>query len=282
MSLFFLFLPTLFVQDSFPYDLQHPSHSITLSDPNLLEISGLSPVDSTGMMPVINDEQGEVMFIDAIRGGAIKRRAHFRDKGDFEGVELLGKCLYAVRSDGTLFEMMGWKGEHLKVWEYNTGLSKEDDVEGLGYDSGRQALLLACKGDPESDAPRFIYAFDLETKQLQHPAVYQIDPKEINRLTPYDAADKQHFFSPSGVAVHPKTRDIYVISTALKRLAVLDHNSGSVKYALRLDKKIMPQPEGIAFDAAGNLYISSEGKKDEPGALYRFDLKKNAGHFGSN
>jgi uncharacterized protein YjiK len=282
MSLIFLFLPSLFVQDSIPYDLTKPTHTISLTDPDLLEISGLSPVDSAGLMPAINDERGEAMFVDAKRGGAVKRRAHFRDKGDFEGVELLGKCLYAIRSDGVLFEMMGWKDGRPKVWDYDTGLTKEDDVEGLGYDPERRALLLACKGDPESDAPRLIYAFDLETKQLQRPAVYRIDPKEINRLTPYDDQDKQHFFSPSGVAVHPKTKDIYVISTALKRLAVLDRKSGAVKYAVRLDKKLLPQPEGIAFDALGNLYIGSEGKKGETGLLYRFDLKKNPEHLGSN
>jgi len=66
---------------------------------------------------------------------------------------------------------------------------------------------------------------------------------------------------------------VYVLSSALKRLVVLNYNDGTIRYAVRLDKKILPQPEGISFDQEGNLYLSSEGKKGE-GQVLRFDVQK--------
>ncbi|MCC7244226.1 MAG: SdiA-regulated domain-containing protein, partial [Saprospiraceae bacterium] len=93
------------------------------------------------------------------------------------------------------------------------------------------------------------------------------------RLVPDGPEDKPNFFSPSGIAIHPKTGEIFVISTAKKRLVVLDYTTGQIRFAVRLDKKVMPQPEGISFDAAGNLLISSEGKKGE-GLLLKFNYRK--------
>ena len=255
--------------DTLPYDLANPSHIINLVSEDLREISGLSPTDSQGQYLAINDERGEIFFIDGTAGGAITRRVAFRDKGDFEGVEMVGHCLYAVKSKGDIFEIGRWKRKKIVVHEYDTPLGKDDDVEGLAYDLKRNALLVACKGNPDSSYARRVFAFDLVQKQLGEQPVYLIDPLEVDRLVPPDAEDKANFFSPSGIAVHPITRDVYVLSSAKKRLVVLDYDSGAIKYAIRLNKKLLPQPEGIAFDPNGDLILSSEGKKGE-GLVYRF------------
>ena len=88
--------------DTLPYDLRNPSHIINLVSEDLQEISGLSPTDVPGKYLAIADEKGEVFFVDG-NGGAITRRILFRDKGDFEGVEMVGQCLYAIKSNGDLF-----------------------------------------------------------------------------------------------------------------------------------------------------------------------------------
>lgn len=259
-----------------PYDLEAPSLQIFLSNDDLREISGLSPSNEPGQFLAIADERGEVFFVDAANGGRITRRVPFRDKGDFEGIEQVGNAIYALKSDGKVFEITHWMGDTIPVVkEYETALRKSDDLEGLGYDARQQALLLACKGNPENDSLRGIFAFDLKIKTLREKPLYTIDPKAIDQMVPRNEkeVEKGHSFSPSGVAVHPISGEIYVISSALKRLAVLDPASGALKAVVRLDKKILPQPEGISFDPQGNLYLSSEGKKGE-GMLLRFDLKK--------
>jgi uncharacterized protein YjiK len=257
--------------DTLPYDLKNPSFIINLVSEELKEISGLSPTETPGVYLAIADEVGEIFFIDGAGGGVILRKVRFRDKGDFEGVEMVGKCLYAVKSDGDIFEVGCWDNDAISIREYKTPLKKADDVEGLCFDEKRFALLLSCKQNTDSAGLRRIFAFDLKSKQLSDKPVYTIDPDAVNRLVPLED-DKHHYFSPSGIAIHPKTGDVYVISSAQKRLAVLDYQTGALRYAVRLDKKLLPQPEGIAFDAEGNLHLSSEGKKGE-GLVLKFDYK---------
>lgn len=262
----------LAVPDSLPYNLEMPTQIINLVSSDLQEISGLSPTEEPGVFCSIADEKGEILFIDGAGGGTIQRRVLFREKGDFEGVEKVGKCLYAMKSNGDVYEITHWKSDYPKTTVYKTKLTKANDVEGLGYDARRHALLVACKGDPDSSYQRVVYAFDLRNKQLSDEPVYTIDPLEVNERVPYGPEDKKHFFSPSGIAVHPLTGDVYIISSALKRLVVLDYATGKMRFAIRLDKKLLPQPEGIAFDTAGNLFLSSEGKKGE-GLLLRFEYR---------
>ena len=259
--------------DTLPYNFDAPSLTINLVSEDLKEVSGLSPTDEPGVFLAIADERGEIYFIDGNGGGAISTRVLFREKGDFEGVEWVDKKMYAVKSNGDVFEINKWKNSPPEVKECHTFLHKEDDVEGLGYDPVRKSLLLACKGDPEQDTVRRIFSFNLETRQLDSIPAYTINPLEVNSRVPYDSDDKKgRFFSPSGIAVHPKSKDVFVTSTALKRLVVLDHSTGKIRYAIRLNKDLLPQPEGIAFDSQGNLFLSSEGKKGE-GMLLRFDYR---------
>lgn len=268
----FCFLLFTAPPDTLPYDLNNPSFIINLVSDELREISGLSPTDSAGIYLAIADEKGAIFFIDGNGGGVTLRKVSFRKKGDFEGVEMVGECLYAVKSDGDVFEIGRWDRRNPAVKEYKTHLKKEDDVEGLCYDAKRHALLLACKQNPDSAGLRRIFAFNLKSKKLASKPAYTINPDEVNRLVPLNDDDKNSRFSPSGIAIHPLTGDVYVTSSALKRLVVLDYKTGRIRYAVRLNKKILPQPEGIAFDAEGNLHLSSEGKKGE-GLVFKFDYK---------
>lgn len=260
--------------DSIPYHLEQPAQIYLLNDERLRELSGISMTKQEGVLAGIADERGEVYMIDLKQEGKITEVITFKDKGDFEDVQMVGQCIYVIKSDGQVYEIGCWQGRKKPNTEvYKTGLGKASDVEGLCYDPLRRCLLLASKGDPKNDSLRYVWAFDLHEKELLEEPVFSINPHEINRLVPYGEHEKKDFFSPSAIAVHPLTGDIYVISTALKRLAILDGKTGKIKTAVALDKKHLPQPEGIAFDAQGRLYISSEGK-DAEGRILCFDPVK--------
>lgn len=245
---------------------------MNLASSELTEISGLGATARPNEYVAIADEQGKIFIVDGM-SGAIRQSVLFREKGDFEGVEMVGDRLYAVKSNGDIYEVENWADPaKMTVQEFETSLNKDDDVEGLGYDPARRALLVACKGDPDSAYIRKVFAWDLKTKQLSSEPVYVINPSEVDALVPRIEGEKARFFSPSGIAVHPKTSEIYVISTAQKRLVTLDHATGKIRHAVRLDKSVLPQPEGISFDNESNLLISSEGKKGD-GLILKFKMR---------
>ncbi len=251
----------LFAGEPLPYQLRQPSRTIPLKDSLLQEISGLGALSTPARLCAISDERGEIYLLNTKEDLAVEKTIPFREKGDFEGVEWVGDTLYALQSNGKLYEVTNWKSGTPSVQQYQTGLDKSHDLEGLGYDPVTNRLLLACKEDPASNIIRTIWAFDRTTHSLSSHPVYSLDPNQINDQLSLPPKEKNKYFSPSGIAVHPIISNVYVLSSALRCLLVLDYTSGQVLSVELLDKQLFPQPEGITFEKNGDLWISSEGKK---------------------
>lgn len=266
---------SLHSSDSIPYDLANPAKKFLFEDPALIEISGIGFTSTPGILVSIADEKGEVLLIDLNQDGKVIQRIPFKEKGDFEGIEMVGDTIYAIQSNAKLFEITNWKnnGTTPTVNIYTSKLTEENDIEGLGYDPVSRQLLIACKENPELKTKRNIWGFDLKTKQLSSEPKYAIDPEVIEKMVEPQEDDKERYFSSSSIAVQPQTGDLYVTSSALKRLAVIDGRSGELKWAARIDRQLLAQPEGIAFDKDGNMYISSEGKKQQ-GYILKYEKRK--------
>ena len=234
-----------------PYDLANPTSRHKLPG-DLREISGLSYY-KPGRLACVQDELGVVFIYDLAKNAVVDEHV-FGKNGDYEGVEYVGKNLYILRSDGELYQMQPTDGvkilgggpqtRHIKI-----NLPGKNDMEGLGYDPQLNALLLATKDGRTSD--KIIYFYSLKNKALFQGIV--LKQADIQQIDP--SVDG---FKPSGIAVHPETRDYYVLSAAAHRLAVLSPN-GKVKSVVTLPEKTFPQPEGICFSPDGTLYIASEG-----------------------
>lgn len=267
----------------FSYRLDQPDATFKLHN-DLVEISGLSLSNDPRYLLAVNDEEGKVFFIDK-KTGEIEKDEKFGKSGDYEGVEMVGDMLYAVRNSGTIVAVENLGKEDKKDESYNTALDPDNDVEGLCFDSATNRLLLACKGEAgkggEFRLKRAVYGFDLEKKELVEDPVFIIDreeirifaeklgkkvPKLIEILAPDSSSSS---FAPSGIAIHPITKDIYLISSVGKVLVILNPD-GKIVHLERLDSTLFRQPEGICFEADGTMYIASEGKGGK-GRLFRFN-----------
>lgn len=228
-----------------PYALAEPDGAVRL-DPRLVEISGLTPL-ANGHLGAVQDEDGDLFELDPASGAIVAER-RFYNSGDYEGVEQVGDVIWVVESDGDLYRIAG-EGEATKQ---ETGLRRDNDVEGLAYDARGNRLLLALKGDPGGDLEdvRAIYAYDLATGRLADAPAYTLRRADLDQ----GGAS----FKPSGIAVHPASGEIYVLSGVLKALVVLSPE-GERLAAISLPSHLYPQPEGIAFGADGTLYIANEG-----------------------
>ena len=83
--------------------------------------------------------------------------------------------------------------------------------------------------------------------------------KKLEKIAEFFAPNESKFtFSPSGIAIHPMTGEMFVLSTAGRLLVVLSPE-GEIVRIERMKKSLQPQPEGICFDSDGSLFIASEG-----------------------
>lgn len=269
-----------------PYQLNAPNSIVELPN-DLNEISGLSLSEDGLTLIANNDEEGKIFFID-INNGQIVHKIKFAKKGDYEGIERVGDKIYVTTSNGKIYEVDGKGDEKQEATKHKTFLELSNDVEGLAFDADENRLLLACKGKAgkgkEFKGKRGIYGFDLKTNVLSERPVFLIDREKIQEytmdhpaylekilesFTPDQAASA---FSPSGIAIHPSSKNIYIVSSVGKLLLVLKPD-GTILHIEKLNKTMHRQPEGICFDKDGTMYISSEGKEGK-GKIFMYNVKK--------
>jgi len=101
--------------------------------------------------------------------------------------------------------------------------------------------------------------FNLETKELEEDPLFIIELLKIEEhIKKIGLSLKKVKFRPSGIAVHPLDKSIYVISAADNLIIKFDRQ-GNILYLDMLDKTFYPQPEGITLDKNGNIFVSNEG-----------------------
>ncbi|RMF31045.1 MAG: hypothetical protein D6765_02345 [Bacteroidetes bacterium] len=268
------------------YNLNQPD-TVLLLQWDLQEISGLSTLSGAAdLLAAVNDEEGKIFLLDKT-SGRIRSHFEFWKDGDYEGIEWVGDTAFVVKSTGTVYEVRHPGTDSTKTIKFNGFLDRSFDVEGLGYDAQNHQLLLACKGaGGDADSLRLkkaIYAFDLQRRKfLPHPR-YVISLEEVHRylgssnleeeldrlLEFFDPGSSELSLSPSAIAVHPLSRNLYILSSAGKLLTILSPQ-GKILHIQRMKKKVHPQPEGLCFDPDGTLYIANEGKGVGKGTLLRF------------
>lgn len=284
-TLFFCFLTTLAVgAQSLGYDLAAPE-LLGEMPPELDEISGLTLAPDTNReLLAIEDELGKFYRLDIATGGLLWSADFWKD-GDYEGIETVGDELWIVKNTGTLYQIRRPGAVDQAVEKYNTALNSDNDVEGLTYDPHNHRLLLACKRDAKDDGnpkmARYIFAFDLNTKMLSEGPVYAIEREAVRKFLaacdPTASHDKlcaffnereKYDLAPSAIAIHPITQQLFITSSVGKVLMVLNRD-GRIEHLEKLNKQLFPQPEGLAFDPDGTLYISTERKKEQAARIYR-------------
>ncbi len=258
-----------------PYDFDQPTDKYFLGE-DLEEISGLSWFDGN-RLACVQDESGRVFIYDP-EADKVTRRIKFGRSGDYEGVEWVGDSLYVIKSDGTLLSFPAAADEPV-VTTTELPFTGDVDIEGLGYDPQSKHLLLAVKTLRDSTdkamPDKLVYAFDPVRRQLLPQPFMTLGQADLEAFLkthqqgkpPKKKAEKV-VYKPSGVAVHPRTGEVYLLASEGKKLLVLSRQ-GAIRAAVQLSPRMLKQPEGICFAPGGDLYISSEGR-GEDGFILRF------------
>lgn len=269
------------------YEYNKPNQTFKLPY-ELNEISGLSLAPNADELLAVTDEIATIFFISK-KDGKITKQIAFGDTGDFEGVEFIEGDCFAVKSNGKIYRIknIGTPKQHIERLE--TDLKKVDNIEGLGYDATSRQLFFAAKGQKNGEFAKKIYFFRLESLSRQglilrggvHLDIKLADIQNFinnkvkyNKIrSDYEGTPSRFEFAPSGVAVQPKTGNVFVLSS-INKLLVIFNRKGEIIEIEKLEKSIHRQPEGICFDADGTLYISNEIKDGAAPLLHVFKPKK--------
>lgn len=247
------------------------SSEVTIEDTwelpkELAEISGIAFLGEDKIVGV-QDENG-VLYVYNLNSRKIEKQIEFGPNGDYEGVALDRTTAYVLKTDGTIIVIEDYLTA-AKVSEIKTGLTLEEDPEGLCLDEQNNRLLVAIKGnDPKAEDSKGIYGIDLSRQKMLASPVYNIDLnsavfKEVNE------EELQETFKPSEINIHPETRQIYLLEGQNPKLLILDPNGKPQEFFV-LNETDFPQPEGLSFDQQGNVYISNEGS---PATIHRISIK---------
>lgn len=255
---------------SIPFALNNPSETYKLDDP-LEEVSGICLMNRD-MLACVQDEKIEIYQYDLKNKKVLSVTNRYKD-GDAEGIVVLGKTAYilVVDSPPVIYKVTDFESSSRKFHKHELPLSEDDDPEGMCHD-GNGGLLIACKG-PEGKIKKEVYKVKLndfkksdKIMKSQLKEFFTVNSKELRG----NGSNKT--FNPSGIAVDPKTEDIYLISTkSMKMIVRYSKNGNRLKDKQRLDAKIFKQPEGIAFTKRGKqLFISSEKGDGKEAKIFRF------------
>lgn len=233
----------------------------------LNEISGISHIGNNELA-CIQDEKG-VIYIYNLKTAEITNRIHFGGAGDYEAISVAGKTAWVARSDGKLFEIINYRKANRKINSYKVSGIDLDDLEAIEVDSKNDRLLLMVKEYNIRRDKKGIYAFNLATKTTSTNSLFELDvnAEEFKKLK---GGRSSQIIRATALRIHPKTGEIYILEGHQPKIIILNQN-GVISNIHILNPKTFPKPEGLAFDKAGNLYVSNESRR-QPATILQINL----------
>lgn len=231
-----------------------------LSDPvvihlrsDLDEISGLQYYPKDSSIFAVSDEHG-ILYKIYLRKKIVIRSWKFSDDADYEDLVLKDTTFYALQSNGILTAFSFSTRRPLSIETCTLPIEGRNDFESIYFDDYYGKIVMVCK-DCERDGRKKITAFNYnpDDKTFSKKALYEIDVDRIKDIL----KNQKVKFKPSAAAVHPLTKELYLLSSVSSTIAIADRD-GNIKEAFRLDNKIFTQPEGLTFTPSGDMIISNE------------------------
>lgn len=257
------------------HDFSKPAEQWVLPG-ELQEVSGLTDLDRN-TVACLQDEDATIYLVD-LRSGTITERHPFGPPGDMEGLTRVGDDLFALRSDGLLYQLQRQDAHYIAVDSFPVQIGHRN-IEGLGYDEREQLVLLApkdiLKGEPRLRDQRSIFAFDPATHKVLPKPVLTYSVEDILRHAEADGTKLPIRTTKNGkavdalklrmssIAVDPVSDRYFILSAVDRSLLILDRNGAFIALHL-LDADLLPKPEGITFLPNGDMLISTEGKVGPP------------------
>jgi uncharacterized protein YjiK len=218
----------------------------------LAEVSGLA-VGRNGHILAHGDERGLVVELDQRTGkllGGLDLKGKPSD--DFEGIATSGRQVVLMTSAGRLyfFEMKADGGE-VAYKTVDTGLGRSCEVEGLGWDTRQDQLLIPCKNGRTAATRAGLTVFRWSLGRSAPAASLQVPPETLSKVLGVPKVNL------TAVEVDPVSGNLMLLASRPAVLITLTPD-GRIVGVARLRSNIHPRPEGLAVTRDA-VYIGDEG-----------------------
>jgi hypothetical protein len=231
------------------YDLASPEKFLMPED--LDEISGLLYIGPPGLLYTLNDEEGKIYRLDLTNKTRLKP-FKFAKKGDFEDLCADEHYIYALKSNGKIFRITNAFTDSFSTKEFDYP-EKGNEFETIFFDPSTKKTVIMCKKCTAFNNGK-VQAFSLDTSKsaFTYEPAYSPDTLTVMKLMGKQKIEVR----PSAAAIHPKTGELYILSSQDKLLIIM--KDGVVTASYKLSKKMFRQPEGLTFAPNGDMFISNE------------------------
>lgn len=185
-------------------------------------------------------------------------KSSFNIAGPFEDIAIMDSSMYVLKNNGTIYSFPMKNMGNAKLdsfWTYADFFPK-GTYEAMYYADSTRKLVVVNKNKNGENRLTRCYVFSVDSSGVPHRSdsfviYWSTIEKKLHK-------EKISGFHPTAIAQNPKTGEWYIVSDQEKILFILDKTWHPSK-AYELDPKIFTKPQGIAFDAVGDLYIANDG-----------------------
>lgn len=250
------------------YDFKHPE-KFNMPE-SLHEISGIAFYKGRAdTVYAIQDEEGRLFRLGW--GNRKQQHAEFGKKGDYEDLAILHETVIVLKSNGTfyLFPFSAAAKKEISPVKEHKGLLPKGEYESIYADQQTNQVYVLCKNCKEDKKQKVmsghIFTYNAAREELIPSGNFTMD---ISPLVETEQVLRTGL-KASAVARDPHSGEWYILSSVNKLLVVASPD-WKIKATHRLNSATFIHPEGIAFDAQQNLYISNEGDEFNPGNILKF------------
>lgn len=261
---------TNFVKEDGYFDLVHPENVSNLPM-GVNAFTDFVFMDSTHLI-CLDNQVGGVLVYDVISN---------KSQG-YLSTDIDAKITEVAKIDSTIILVDEKMDLHFLLPPYDsTSITTESLKDKSWISSGMclheqtKRLFFVAETNVENDIQNYsIYSYNLNQRKLNERALFEIKPEEIelfaisnNIQLPINRIDEigdtvQNFtFNPDVIAVHPKTNEIYVLSSADRSLAVYNQFGQVVNYTV-LNEEIYVNPQAMTFYPNGDLLLTNSDLKN--------------------
>ena len=257
--------------------LKNPLDIFDLPD-ELDEISGMEMYSENELI-AIDDEDG-IIYIISTETGKVTSEVDFGEKGDFEGLAYDGTYMYVITSGGDLYQIDPASPKSYRKYHWDI---EGKEIESLAYFEGmlysmtkeksnsQEMVLFGLEPDKlGTSQPKAVMSIQLES--IKNFLAQDEDKSILKKFAKFISGDNiYNFVRPSGITFIPEKNHLLILSHHNRFLMEITPD-GEVHNIMSLSCEEFYQPEGIALDSKGILFISNESRGHLPNILkFKYD-----------